>query len=138
MSLLTDAIFDLPTAAKAQFRTSLGTDPRVAVGRGDCGHGENLALKDVAVLRPSGIHYRDRSGRTFLACARRLARHSRENASPGLDGDNRRRLFPAKTAPQGAHDLQMLLAKHGLIPGVAGHANVLSQSQKMVERYRRK
>ena len=52
MSLLTDVIFDLPTAAKAQFRTSLGTDPRVAVGRGDCGHGENLALKDVAVLRP--------------------------------------------------------------------------------------
>jgi hypothetical protein len=57
---------------------------------------------------------------------------------PRLDGDNRRRLFPATAAPQGAHDLQMLLAKHGLIPGVAGHANVLSQSQKVVERYRRK
>jgi D-lactate dehydrogenase len=30
--------------------------------------------------------------------------------------------FPPQRLAQGAHDLQALLAKHGFMPGVAGHA----------------
>jgi D-lactate dehydrogenase len=30
--------------------------------------------------------------------------------------------FPRERSAQGAHDLQPLLAKHGFIPGIAGHA----------------
>jgi len=30
--------------------------------------------------------------------------------------------FPPRRLAEGAHDLQILLAKHGFIPGVAGNA----------------
>ena len=67
---------------------------------------------------------------TSVAEAVELAWHVREGLL-GLVGKNRPEgstlitedvCFPPERLAQGAHDVQELLAKHGFIPGVAGHA----------------
>jgi len=67
---------------------------------------------------------------TSVAEAIELAWHVREGLL-GLIGKNRPEgstlitedvCFPPERLAQGAHDVQELLAKHGFIPGVAGHA----------------
>jgi len=67
---------------------------------------------------------------TSVAEAIELAWHVREGLL-GLVGKNRPEgstlitedvCFPPERLAQGAHDVQDLLAKHGFIPGVAGHA----------------
>jgi D-lactate dehydrogenase len=67
---------------------------------------------------------------TSVAEAIELAWHVREGLL-GLVGKNRPEgstlitedvCFPPECLAQGAHDVQELLAKHGFIPGVAGHA----------------
>ena len=67
---------------------------------------------------------------TSVAEAIELAWHVREGLL-GLVGKNRPEgstlitedvCFPPERLAQGAHDVQELLAKHGFIPGVAGHA----------------
>jgi D-lactate dehydrogenase len=67
---------------------------------------------------------------TSVTEAVELAWHVREGLL-GLIGKNRPEgstlitedvCFPPERLAQGAHDLQELLAKHGFIPGVAGHA----------------
>jgi D-lactate dehydrogenase len=67
---------------------------------------------------------------TSVAEAIELAWHVREGLL-GLIGKNRAEgstlitedvCFPPERLAQGAHDVQELLAKHGFIPGVAGHA----------------
>jgi D-lactate dehydrogenase len=67
---------------------------------------------------------------TGVAEAVELAWHVREGLL-GLVGKNRPEgstlitedvCFPPERLAQGAHDVQELLAKHGFIPGVAGHA----------------
>jgi D-lactate dehydrogenase len=80
------------------------------------------ALKDVALLEPL----------EFITAteAIELAWHVREGLL-GIVGKMRPEgsmvitedvCFPPQRLAQGAHDLQVLLAKHGFIPGVAGHA----------------
>ncbi len=67
---------------------------------------------------------------TSVAEAIELAWHVREGLL-GLVGKNRPQgstlitedvCFPPERLAQGAHDVQELLAKHGFVPGVAGHA----------------
>src|SRR6201991_5028965 len=67
---------------------------------------------------------------TSVAEAVELAWHVREGLL-GLVGKNRPEgstlitedvCFPPERLAQGAHDVQELLAKHGFVPGVAGHA----------------
>ena len=67
---------------------------------------------------------------TSVAEAVELAWHVREGLL-GLVGKNRPEgttlitedvCFPRDRLAQGAHDLQALLAKHGFMPGIAGHA----------------
>jgi D-lactate dehydrogenase len=80
------------------------------------------SLKDVALLQPL----------EFITAteAVELAWHVREGLL-GIVGKMRPEgsmvitedvCFPPQRLAEGAHDLQVLLAKHGFIPGVAGHA----------------